>query len=318
MDLLVAKSIKEWPTELATNLSYTVALSGGVDSVVLLHILHNILNAKNTLDVIHINHGISPNADSWSKFCQDLCISLKLKLKICNHTVSKTGGESLENNARKVRYSEFFSHKSDVIVLAHHKTDQVETTLSQIFRGSDLHNIAAMRKLTKKQDKIFWRPFLDISKNELEEYAKRNNLRHITDESNIDNQYLRNFIRNNILPQLQAWDKNIEKKILKTNEYIQNSVALSDEIASNDLEQIKTSQSEISFSKFTNLSNHRQINLISYFILQQSLPLPSNSQIEEFIRQINTCNIDKSPKLKIGDKHEIKKQKQYIIITTKA
>lgn len=319
MDKLVAVVLDKLLQNFTPQLSFTIALSGGIDSVVLLHILNEIAKSshdKYKLDAIHINHGISKNAAKWATFCQDICNSLNIPIKICNHNVTKLGGESLENNARAVRYKEFFNHSTDVIILAHHKTDQVETTLSQIFRGSDLHNIAGMREISHKQSKTLWRPLLDFSKKDIEEYAYHHQLQNIVDESNTDTQYLRNFIRQNILPSLVEWDKNIIPKILKTNEQIINSMALIDEIAENDLQLIVIKDNNnIDLAKFKMLSTLRQNNVLSYYILSQDLVLPSQRQISEFIRQLNTCQVDKSPRLKIDAKHEITKQKQYISIT---
>ncbi len=324
MDRLVASILNAWPSQFATtNLSVTVALSGGVDSVSLLHLLFTIvqfqhLPYKIKLEAIHINHGISPNAISWENFCQNFCDQLGISLKICRHQVQKNGGESLENNARKIRYQEFLQHESDIIILAHHKFDQIETTLSQIFRGSDIHNIAAMRSITRRDDKIFWRPLLSYTKTDLEEYAQRNNLSHITDESNNDTSYLRNFIRNDILPRLIKWDKNIENKILNINVQIQNTLELTDEIAQTDYSICKSSLDDninsLNASVFKELSSLRQHNLLNYYILHNSQPLPSTLQIREFIRQINNCKIDKSPRLELSKTHALIMSKNTIFI----
>lgn len=337
MDKLVAEVIKNFPKDICSDLSITVALSGGVDSVALLHAMHtiasnNLIPIKIQLDAIHINHGISKNAELWTNFCKDYCQTLKINLTVAKHSVTKSGGESLENNARKIRYEEFYKLSTQIIALAHHKVDQVETTLTQIFRGSDLHNIAAMRMLSNKQNKTFWRPLLNLTKQDLEEYVKRNNLTHIVDESNTNNQYLRNFIRNKIIPELSNWDKHIDNKILKINEQIQSTLALTDEIADYDLhicstlaikdvgEQIPNIHKNnilpntINFIKFKTLSLLRQNNLINYFILNQNKPLPSNKQINEFIRQLNTCQIDKSPSLRLDETTIIIMQKKTITI----
>ena len=362
MNQLVASVLDSFQQNFATkeNLSFTIALSGGVDSVVLLHILHEIfkmdsrlrgndsstrrnnntnesgsntlvnakVSSKSTkaifqhnpenqfsLEAIHINHGISPNSKVWANFCANWCKELNIPLKICNHVITKSGGESLENNARIIRYTEFTQHSSDVIILAHHKTDQVETVLSQIFRGSDLHNIASMRSVTQKQNKIFWRPLLNINKNDLEAYAKEHGLQYITDESNSDKSYLRNFIRNDVIPLLKDWDEHIAQKILNLQEQVEDTIALVDEIAKIDLDRVMNhTQDFIELDKFKILSTLRQTNLLKFFILSQDLPLPSKRQIDEFVRQINTCQLDRSPKLAIGKNHHLQMRKKLISI----
>lgn len=317
MHKLVTKLIKDWPEQFTSDFSYAVALSGGVDSVVLLHIFHQIKthNHPISLSAIHIDHGISSKSKQWTDFCQNICNSLGIPLQISRHQITKSGGESLENNARQARYQTFFKHKADVIILAHHQNDQVETTLSQIFRGSDLHNVAAMNIVSQKQDKIFWRPLLNISRSEIEAYAKEFLLEYITDESNFDTIFLRNFIRHNILPALINWDKNIATKILNFNSQIKDSIELIDDLAEQDLHNIaNVEHSIIDLAKFKALNQVRRANVISYFIRKQNLPLPSSKQIKEFIHQAITSRFDKTPQLKLNNNNEIVKYKQQIFV----
>lgn len=326
---LVDKLLAEWPQQFASNLSYAIGLSGGIDSVVLLHILSQ---TKIKLNAIHIDHGISECSGKWAEFCSDLCKSLNVPLHISQHKISKSGGESLENNARQVRYQIFLQNSADVIILAHHENDQVETTLSQIFRGSNLHNIAGMHTLSQKQNKLFWRPLLNIPKSVIETYAKEFLLEYIVDESNFDTKFLRNFIRQDILPCLIKWDKNISTKILNFNQEIKEQVELADEIAKEDLNNTAEPWQQnkvnakfainssspihpcINLIKFKILSQIRQMNLVNYFISKQNFPLPSHKQINEFINQAVTSKFDKMPQLKLDNRHEIVKYKNQIFI----
>ena len=317
---LVTHILQFWPSNISHNI--TVGLSGGIDSVVLLHALHQIATSCKPLQLsaIHVNHGISPNANSWSSFCHDLCQSLNIPLTIKNCVLAKPGGESLENIARKARYKEFFACDEDVIALAHHQDDQVETTLSQLFRGSDLHNIAAMHAVSMKNNNLIWRPLLDISRKQIEAYASTYDLQYITDESNADIKYLRNFIRHKVIPLISEWDTQIKTKLLNFNVQLQDILALTDEIAEADLiaclleDQFKNELVIIDLNKFKLLSHPRQSNLIAWFIKSSNLPLPSSDQLKEFIRQIINSNYDKKPQLKLNSSHAIIKYKTKIFI----
>ena len=312
MDKLQRYVIENWPQDLSDNLA--VGLSGGVDSVVLLHILKSLQQYKDfKLKAIHINHGISPNANEWESFCQNECKRIGVELLIHRTTITKTGGESLENNARIARYNYFFSSDSDVITLAHHKKDQVETVLSQIFRGSDLHNIASMKPLTKKQDKLIWRPMLNISRNNIEEYAKEFNISYINDESNFDTTYLRNFIRLQVLPLLLEFDKDVEAKILKLPNQLQDILAIVDNIAVCDLDSVLEDGS-INLNKFKELSAIRQIKALNYYIKTYNIPLPTTRQIDEFSRQALESKWDSTPTLKLTEKFILIKTKNIITI----
>ncbi|MBP9742112.1 MAG: tRNA lysidine(34) synthetase TilS [Burkholderiales bacterium] len=295
-----------------------VGLSGGVDSVVLLHILAKLNQTGNTahdLSALHINHGISSNAAFWSQFCHKYCASLNIALTVIKHHVVKSGGESLENNARKVRYQEFLNSTAPIIGLAHQKNDQLETTISQIFRGSDLHNIAAMREISYKKNKLIWRPLLDISRDQIESYAQEYNLTYIDDESNNDINYLRNFIRQIILPSLTKFDKNIHNKILKLPQQLQNTLDLVDHLAEIDLEYISTSinnEQVIIVEQLKTLDHIRQYNVLAYYLKKHNLPLPTLKQLNEFINQVLSARWEKQPSLHLNKTHTIIKSKNYI------
>ena len=311
--------MQKWSEFVPGHFLFELALSGGIDSVVLLHILYELhKQGKMCLSAVHINHGISPNAHQWEIFCSNLCTSMNIQLRIAHYQVRKNGGESLENNARKVRYNEFLNSKAGVIVLAHHQTDQIETVLSQIFRGSDLHNIAAMQPLSIRQDKILWRPLLEIPRKKIEMYASEFNLQHIEDESNLDHNYLRNFIRHRIMPTLLEFDPEINGKILKLPQQLQSLLSLTDETATVDFSAVSHSGAgrnpAIDLDKFKTLSQQRQQQVICFYLKRQNLTLPSSKQLSEFIRQALNCRWDREPSLNIKNEYKIIKSKNLIRI----
>lgn len=304
---LVQRLIKHWPSQLDGHLHLCVGLSGGVDSVVLLHLLNVVRQMKPLiLSAIHVNHGLSLSAGKWSDFCQELCDSLGIPLTIRSGQVLKEAGQGLENSARKFRYRIYADIAADAIVLAHHQDDQIETILSQLMRGSDVHNLSGMLGLSSRGNKYFWRPLLDISKRQLVEYADEHSLLHITDESNCDNHYLRNFLRNQIIPQLLGYDGNVITKMAGSIRSLQQSCELNDELAQLDLMACHGPQ-QIATTEFLQLSFLRQVNLLTYYLRQHQLPLPSNRQIGEFVRQLNTAAADRHPQLVVGNKILCKK-----------
>src|SRR4030095_3988506 len=109
----------------------TVALSGGMDSVVLLHLL----KAHPGISAIHVHHGLSPNADAWARFCSRLCRAWKFSLKISKVKVRRSG-KGVEAAAREARYAAFAKLNAEVIALAHHLDDQAETVLMNLLRGA--------------------------------------------------------------------------------------------------------------------------------------------------------------------------------------
>ena len=312
--LSVESILKQWPSEIDGHLSYCVGLSGGIDSVVLLYLLCEARKFQQfKLSAIHVNHGISIHADEWADFCSRLCQQWNIPLQTSQLKVIKQAGLGLENTARKLRYTEYQKTGADVMILAHHQDDQIETIFSQIMRGSDVHNIAAMRGLSQRGEQFYWRPLLAYTKAQLISYAMEHELSHVEDESNHDNSYLRNYLRNNIIPQLLTYDANLPQKIAQSLNSIQASVSLNDEIAEYDLAFAVNNQ-QIEIAKIINLSLSRQKSLLSYFIRQHNLPLPSSRQLQEFIRQAINAQTDRHPQLKLNNEYTLTRRKGQILL----
>lgn len=305
----------EWQEKLSSYSAITVGLSGGVDSVVMLHLLHKLSRVnKFYLDAIHVNHGLSANAADWESFCKSLCDKLAIPLKIYQCKITKSGGESLENNARKARYQFLLSSNNSIIALAHHQDDQAETIISQMLRGSNLHNIAGMKPISYKQDKLIWRPLYAFNKTIIQQYATAHQLEFIDDESNYQQKYLRNFVRHKLIPDIIKWDANVVHKILGVGQQLQQVTALIDQLAIDDFNQTSDTQNSLYVDKFVQLSLPRQANLISYFIKLHNLALPSTKQTQEFCHQVQTSKWDKQPKLNLGRTHVIIKSRNLIFV----
>jgi tRNA(Ile)-lysidine synthase len=180
-----------------------VGLSGGVDSVVLLHRLKERAAAQRfSLEAIHVNHGLSPNADAWVAFCRRLCKRLGVPITVRKVKVLKRG-EGMEAAARAARYEIFRKIPAPVLALAHNLDDQAETVLMNLLRGAGLRGARGMLARAKFGEKTLLRPLLDTTRSEIEAYARRQRLKWIEDESNADESLTRNFIRRRVGPLLQ-------------------------------------------------------------------------------------------------------------------
>ncbi len=209
-----------------------VGVSGGIDSMSLLHFL----NAnKQTLDIdvvaIHINHGIREESEDEARFvlqkCRDMGVRV-YKFSIDSPKIAKERKISIETAAREGRYGVFEALvKKDIvdkIALAHHQSDQAETILMHILRGSGL---AGARGMEPIRDKIYIRPMLPVTKAEIEEYATLNGIEFVEDSSNNDTSYARNFIRNVVMKDiLKKWPNAVEainnfaKAVCEDDDYI--------------------------------------------------------------------------------------------------
>lgn len=190
-----------------------LALSGGRDSVGLLAAaaaardlgLLQGLAATVSLEAIHVHHGLSPNADDWVAFCRETCARLGVPLRVENVSVVPRGGEGLEAAARRARYQVFGDLPGDLLLLAHHGDDQVETVLFNLFRGTGLRGLAGMaaqRALTRpgRPPLMLLRPWLALTREEVNAWLADTGLGWVEDESNTDEAYTRNYLRHGLLP----------------------------------------------------------------------------------------------------------------------
>ncbi|MBO4570248.1 MAG: tRNA lysidine(34) synthetase TilS [Clostridia bacterium] len=187
-------------------------VSGGADSMVLLDLLHKKeLEIGFKLICVHVNHNIRGKESlNDQKLVEDFCkknnIAFKLYNVFCLEEQKKTK-ETLEEVARRMRYNCFFEafseFKADYLFLAHHKNDQAETILMNIIRGTGVSGAIGI----KKSEKII-RPLIEYTKNELIDYAKTNNIKFCLDQTNLDNDYTRNYIRNVIIPDIENINPN--------------------------------------------------------------------------------------------------------------
>ncbi len=193
-----------------------VAVSGGSDSVALLHFLSlkkDVLGID--LVVLHIDHGIREESEKDCNFVEKMAKEIGVsfhKFKVDVPKLAKESGESLETVAREARYSIFkklIENKVvDKIALAHHKNDQAETILMHIFRGSGVSGAKGMEPISNG---IYIRPLLDTSKDEILKYINENKLSYCEDYTNSDNSYSRNFVRNVIMKEITSrWENAID------------------------------------------------------------------------------------------------------------
>jgi tRNA(Ile)-lysidine synthase len=196
-----------------------VGLSGGVDSVVLLHVLKT-LQPKHgfALSALHVHHGLSPNADGWTRFCRAYCSSLAIPLAVRRVKVSRSK-DGLEAAARRARYAAFAKSAADFLVLAHHLDDQAETVLMNLLRGAGARGASGMPARStlaaKRGRKLVLRPLLGSTRKSIEAYARAERLEWIEDESNADEALTRNFVRRRLGPVLEerfpAWRENLAR-----------------------------------------------------------------------------------------------------------
>ncbi|HIH2762583.1 MAG TPA: tRNA lysidine(34) synthetase TilS [Candidatus Azoamicus sp. MARI] len=194
-----------------------VAYSGGVDSGVLLHLSSKFFN-KNYFNVkaVHINHGYSNFSHNWSIFCKKNCDKYKIPLLILNSKLKKKN--NIEQEFRFIRFNFFFDliFKNSSLLLAHNKDDFLETMFLRLFRGSNLFSIFGIQYTNKVGKLNILRPLIPFCKTDIKKFASLNDIRYVSDVSNFDIKFNRNYIRFNIVPLIVCKWENFDKVILKS------------------------------------------------------------------------------------------------------
>lgn len=216
-------------------ISVLVGLSGGADSVALLHFIKQ-LSIKKQFNVYacHVHHGLREAADKDAAFSKEIAkiLDVPFLLKKVNvKALAKKENLSTEHAARRLRYAALEEaakkFKCTKIALAHHADDHVETVILNILRGTKakgLLGIPVRRPLGKLE---IIRPFLCITRQEVINYIKANNLKFIDDETNFDDAYTRNWVRAKLLPELESKQPQIRQHLFAISQdlgkYIKNS-----------------------------------------------------------------------------------------------
>ena len=282
--------------------SFSVALSGGVDSVVLLHLMKQAQqqHLELKLEAVYVNHGLSKYADEWQGFCQSLCEELDVAFKAVHVEIYERSRTSLEAQAREARYQALDENSipDSVILLGQHLNDQLETFLLRLKRGSGLQGLASMPQTRLlASGRVCFRPMINITREQIEQFASEFAITHITDDSNVDERFDRNFLRHQVLPILMERFQGFEKSAARSIRLLQKQQSLLDEYTQNDLTHCQNKQGGLSCEAIAGFSKPRQANLIRAWLNQFTHQLPSENQLQQIIEQGLTAKADAQIKI---------------------
>ena len=259
-----------------------IALSGGIDSVVLLHFLNS--HYPGNIRAVHINHNLSKHSKDWSLFCKELCHKQDIEFKSIDINIKTSS--NVEENARKKRYNSLKSElsKNEVLCTAHHQEDQSETFLLQLFRGSGVAGLASMPKMKSFADSFLYRPFLNISKQLIVDYATKYNLDWVEDDSNNNLNFKRNLLRLEFIPKLESGFEGVIKNISRSAYHQSEALKLINDLAEIDIEKFNlVINHKIQVLPLTKLPERRVANVLRYYIAQRGFLMPSNKVLTELI-----------------------------------
>ncbi len=276
-----------------------LALSGGVDSVALLHILLQLRpHLGFDLSAVYVNHGLSPNAGHWGEFCADLCRDRQVSFEAVPVRVPRRVGESLEAAARAARYQALLSQPVDFVVLAHHLDDQAETLLLQLLRGAGLKGLSGMPEVRALRP-AFLRPLLEIPRSAIVDYAQSHGLRWVDDESNQNSAFDRNYLRRQVLPMLEKRFPAYRETLSRTSRHLAEAAQLLDELAQLDAGRA-IREERLSVGVLRGFGEARAKNLLRHYLAGQGVPTPPAGRLESMLQQLLSARDDAQVHVRFG------------------
>lgn len=296
-----------------------LGLSGGLDSMVLLQLCQQLLQGSDIkLKAVYIHHGLSANADQWAAFCQLQCLKRQIPFEV--QKVQLNPAANIEAQARAARYSAlaaFVVTPQTALLTAHHADDQLETLLLALKRGAGPAGLSGIAALQPFASGWLVRPLLDFSREQLEVFAKQQQLEWIEDESNNDSRFDRNFLRLQVMPLLQQRWPAFRQNALRSVAHIQQQQIF----VENQLQQLLPTvmhAAELDLKLLTAQDFTTQKLLVRGWLALTGLN-PSTDWLERFFSELIGAKADAQPLLEL-DAYQIRRfaNKAYITQMTEA
>jgi len=281
-----------------------VGFSGGLDSTVLLHQLKLWREQEPGLGLraIHVHHGLSPHADSWVAHCQHLCHEWNIPLIVVRVTLAEEG-LGLEAQARKARYAAFTDAllPGEALVTAQHLDDQCETFLLALKRGSGPAGLSAMPVRARFADTEQIRPLLGETRESLQAWAQRWDLRWIEDESNQDDSYDRNFLRLRVLPLLAERWPHFAEATARSATLCAGQEQLLDELLADELSTLVSKDGALAIAPLQAMSAVRRAALLRRWLALHGALMPSRAMLNRLWDEVALAREDATPRLRSGE-----------------
>jgi len=269
-----------------------VALSGGMDSVVLLDILSRLRDTLQIgLSAVHVNHQLSPNALEWELFCREFCFSRDVSLTVAQVLV-ENNGSGIEASARRARYDIFRHLDADFIALGHHLDDQAETLLLQLLRGAGVSGLSAMPALRQiPGEPALLRPLLDMPREVIRTYAENLALKWVHDESNDNTDFDRNYLRHKVLPLISVRFSAYRETFSRASRHLSETRVLLEDLAKMDAQEAVV-DGQLDLAVLALMRRARQKNLLRYFLNLHSFGAPSSANLDDMLDQLLNARSD--------------------------
>jgi len=289
-----------------------IAFSGGIDSHVLLHLCASIPSLKEKITAVHVHHGLQSEAEIWARHCQKIAEDIGVAFLLLRVHAAATRGASPEEAARNARYSALkpLLGDNDVLMIAQHREDQLETVLLQLFRGSGLRGLSGMPESMPFGQGILLRPLLNIAKVSISDYAETQRLSWIEDPSNRQCDFDRNFMRHEILPLLKQRWPSIDKTVARSAQHCADAqLTLSEWCRLLFDSAFNSGDQTLDLSRLAAMTPNQRNWVLRQWFEVQCLKPPSQAIMRTIIKQMINARNDANPEIQYQG-HFIKRYRQ--------
>ena len=279
-----------------------VGLSGGLDSVVLLHALASLRTELSfELTALHVHHGLSPHADSWATFCQTLCATLQIPFAVQRVQLPHASGKGVEQVAREARYAAFTAASGDILCLAHHQNDRAETFLLNLCRGGGATGLAGVPVARWLGQKRLLRPLIDMPRPALKEWALAQQIHWIEDESNDSLVFRRNYVRHRVLPAMAEAFPGVVGVLARTSAQMAEQAELLDRLAEMEANDCRDAAGHLSVVRLQQLPESSVRNILRASLQRAGIQIPAARRLQALSAQVIAASVDSEVFVRMGN-----------------
>lgn len=253
-----------------------------MDSMLLLHLMSYLVPEK--IRTIYVDHQLQSISANWGRFVSDQCAALNVP---CIVEAVEVQDGNLEHQARNARYQAYSKHlkSNEILVLAHHQQDQAETLMLRLLSGAGVHGLAAMKQVDVREQFTIWRPLLDISREQICQWATQLGVQNIEDPTNLDTCYDRAWCRHELWSLLQKRYPKMQQALSRTSYLMQDAEDILLDVLQQDLKHCG-SATELDLKKLAELSSARQRQLLSAWMKGQDTYRPSFEMVQRLLHEV--------------------------------
>ena len=276
-----------------------IALSGGLDSSVLLHLMAGLAQAGDfRLRALHVDHGLQAGSAGWAEACRSSCVKLRVPLSVLTLGLVPARGESVEAAAREARRAALAGALApdERLLTAQHRDDQLETVLIQLLRGAGVAGLAAMPARSAFGPGWQLRPFLDVDRTEIRAHALHHGIAWHEDPMNGEARFDRGWLRARVLPAIRERWPAAAATVSRSAAHLAEAARLLDAVAAADAASL-LDEGRLSLAGLAQLERDRQVNVLRWWLRQSGLRPPPTAQLGTALRGFLTARPDAAPRL---------------------